>query len=607
MKVVSVVGILFLFSFNTMFGQQNLNHSDLKIEQPEGPKPWTNRNINDKPGQFQFAIVTDRTGGHRPGVFEDGVKKLNLLQPEFVMSVGDLIEGYTTDTMEINRQWDEFSGFVDQLEMPFFFVPGNHDITNPVMEKVWEKRFGLKNYSFVYKDVLFMAVNSEDLTRGAGRGSISSEQFDWIKKTLIDHPKVKWTFMFMHQPLWAQQTDPIKWFDVEKLLEDRNHTVFVGHRHHYVAYERNKSTYFMLATMGGGSPLRGPQFGEFDHFVWVTMTEKGPVLANLQLEGIFDKNLHTEEIEAFTSKLWAADIVRIEPLFINNHVFKRDSMKLRLTNPYDLPMKVKLSHSFSWDIKADIREPEVLLEPNSVKFIAIEMEARKEKPLEKLKGVKLKAEVAVENSPGKGDFFVPFEFTALPVKKYDLVKTSDRIKIDGNLSDWKSLPYELSSSEGARFGMLYDKSYVYIGVQVNDSEVISSTSQTTFQQDFVGFVFDAQPLAKSAADKGDEWFKNSLYFITSPEDRTGKNTVWDLGDEEKALEWKCIPNEKGFAFEVAIPISYIQKFQGSNWQTARINIVVQDRDTNSNENSRTTWQPNWRDGSNIPGSGMFFK
>ena len=52
----------------------------------------------------------------------DGVNKLNLLQPEFVISVGDLIEGYTENQKELNRQWDEFDGFVKQLQMPFFYI-----------------------------------------------------------------------------------------------------------------------------------------------------------------------------------------------------------------------------------------------------------------------------------------------------------------------------------------------------------------------------------------------------------------------------------------------------------------------------------------------------
>ena len=73
-------------------------------------KPWTIKPFYNNPKNFQFAIVSDRTGGHREGVFGKGVEKINQLYPEFVMSVGDLIEGYTKNDSLINEQWDEFHG-----------------------------------------------------------------------------------------------------------------------------------------------------------------------------------------------------------------------------------------------------------------------------------------------------------------------------------------------------------------------------------------------------------------------------------------------------------------------------------------------------------------
>ena len=59
--------------------------------------PWTNLDMNNRPGTFRFAVISDRTGGHRPGIFGRSVRMINMLQPEFVMSVGDLIEGYSED------------------------------------------------------------------------------------------------------------------------------------------------------------------------------------------------------------------------------------------------------------------------------------------------------------------------------------------------------------------------------------------------------------------------------------------------------------------------------------------------------------------------------
>src|ERR671939_419838 len=74
--------------------------------------PVTPLRLNNDPADFQFAVVSDRTGGHRPKVFSRAVEQLNLLQPEFVVCVGDLIEGYTTDAGRLAREWREFQGYV---------------------------------------------------------------------------------------------------------------------------------------------------------------------------------------------------------------------------------------------------------------------------------------------------------------------------------------------------------------------------------------------------------------------------------------------------------------------------------------------------------------
>src|SRR5271155_3627740 len=70
--------------------------------------PWTNPRINDDPDTFHFAILSDRTGGHRARVFSEAVDRLNLMQPAFVVSVGDLIEGYSKEQATLAAEWTEF-------------------------------------------------------------------------------------------------------------------------------------------------------------------------------------------------------------------------------------------------------------------------------------------------------------------------------------------------------------------------------------------------------------------------------------------------------------------------------------------------------------------
>lgn len=71
--------------------------------------PVTNKPVNNGDGAFRFAIVSDRTGGMQQGIFKQTIYKVNLMQPEFVISVGDLIDGYTEDPNVWNAQWDEFN------------------------------------------------------------------------------------------------------------------------------------------------------------------------------------------------------------------------------------------------------------------------------------------------------------------------------------------------------------------------------------------------------------------------------------------------------------------------------------------------------------------
>ena len=55
-------------------------------------KPWTSENFKNSPDEFQFAIIGDRTGGaNAQETFKIAVGQLNLLQPEFVINVGDSI------------------------------------------------------------------------------------------------------------------------------------------------------------------------------------------------------------------------------------------------------------------------------------------------------------------------------------------------------------------------------------------------------------------------------------------------------------------------------------------------------------------------------------
>ncbi|MFO0941019.1 MAG: metallophosphoesterase [Pirellulales bacterium] len=181
---------LWLSATPLLLGQQIANPSSSTIQVHSlgdaKPKPWTSLNISRSERDFQFAVVSDNAGTPRPGIWREAMNKINLLQPAFVMSVGDLIEGYVDSADQLNKQWDGFLSDLAPLQLPFFFVAGNHDVGRPLWYDVYRQRIGPTWYYFIYQDVLFLILDTNDGPEHST--GISDQQIAWIEEVLKKVP-----------------------------------------------------------------------------------------------------------------------------------------------------------------------------------------------------------------------------------------------------------------------------------------------------------------------------------------------------------------------------------------------------------------------------------
>ena len=322
MKSITLKAVLSFFLFATVFSAcQTSTSQDVFEHGLSGPPtPWSSTEFDANDDKFTFAIISDLNGGERDGIFSIAVEQVNLLRPEFVLSVGDLIDGGTEDQAQLKKEWESFDQRASKLKAPFFHLGGNHDLTNVAMREFWTNRYGPRYYHFKYKNVLFLMMDSEDysetrmheiyLARAKAieildgdhpedypqteyyamderrTGEVGNAQNEYFEKVLADNRDVRWTFVLMHKPVWMRENGN-NLERLEKTLANRPYTVINGHFHAYSHTSRNNRDYIILGTTGGS---QNPAYaGSYDHITLVTMDEDEPAIVNLKMAGMLDK------------------------------------------------------------------------------------------------------------------------------------------------------------------------------------------------------------------------------------------------------------------------------------------------------------------------------
>ncbi|MBQ0086574.1 MAG: metallophosphoesterase, partial [Bacteroidales bacterium] len=92
-------------------------------------KPWTAIPQGNS-DTYKFVVLPDKTGGSETGAFEKALEEINRIAPDFVINVGDLVEGFVSDVKFSEPQWADMKQRLSKLEVPFFLVGGNHDLSS---------------------------------------------------------------------------------------------------------------------------------------------------------------------------------------------------------------------------------------------------------------------------------------------------------------------------------------------------------------------------------------------------------------------------------------------------------------------------------------------
>lgn len=152
--------------------------------------------ISQTDSTFSFLVAGHAYGAHTGtniGLHPPFLKKLTETRESVIglFLTGDIVNQST------NASWNQVESELSKLGLNSYYIMGNHD-NNTVGYSVFKKKHGEAYYSFVYKNELFVILNSTESDR-----SISPTQLKFLDD-LFSNTDTHWerAFIFFHEVIW---------------------------------------------------------------------------------------------------------------------------------------------------------------------------------------------------------------------------------------------------------------------------------------------------------------------------------------------------------------------------------------------------------------------
>lgn len=292
---------------------------------------------------MRFAVIGDRTGHAQPGIYEQVLEEIQRMKPDFVLTVGDMIQGYTDDTITIKDEWEEYLKLIEPLTAPIYFTPGNHDIADSVSRELYKRYIGEPYYSFDVRGVHFISLDNAipDVIE-----DFATEQIDWLAQDLENNKGALYTIVHFHKPFWIEtvakgEPDTLHYLFAKYGVD----AVFTGHYHIYFSGEFDGVKYTGVGS-SGGYLWPGPTGLEY-HFMWVTVDGDGISIAPIKKDAVLPWDEVTAAEFNFIDKI-GDEALRIQKASVRaDMTLPQTQVTVSIMNLND---RVALADTLTWEV-----------------------------------------------------------------------------------------------------------------------------------------------------------------------------------------------------------------------------------------------------------------
>jgi hypothetical protein len=160
---------------------------------------------------FTFVQISDTHIGFdkaaNPNVHATAVQAIERIKampakPDLILHTGDITH------LSKDDQFDDAKQILSGLDVPIFYVPGEHDFLDEGQGKTFLSHYGRGSkgrgwYSFDHDGVHFVALNNVAALKPGGMAHLGDDQIAWLKRDLAGLPSSSPIVVFAHIPLWT--------------------------------------------------------------------------------------------------------------------------------------------------------------------------------------------------------------------------------------------------------------------------------------------------------------------------------------------------------------------------------------------------------------------
>ncbi|MDO8681902.1 MAG: metallophosphoesterase [Armatimonadota bacterium] len=236
---------------------------------------------------WKFVSMADSRGsnnGVNTSTLNGIITRVNAENPDLVIFQGDAVNGESDDATLIS-QMNTWLSYMSKLNAPWYFVPGNHEISRSTSENVLRSKLAMPTngpsgyeetvYSFDYLNAHFVGLNSNHY------GQVHHVQRTWLKTDLANttQPHV---FVMAHEPAYPYGPHKGSSLDVYATERDdfwnimttgRAAIYFCGHEHLYGRSKRG--SIYQVVNGSCGAPLNSGYSGTTAQYHYVVVDVNG--------------------------------------------------------------------------------------------------------------------------------------------------------------------------------------------------------------------------------------------------------------------------------------------------------------------------------------------